>query len=366
LGERLLRAGRWRFNRHLTLNLGLRWEYLTSPTEVHARQSNFNLDTGAIQLDAGPDDPLVRGNSPKFSPRVGFAYDFSGTGKTVLRGGYGIFYFLDRGGIDNQLAQNAPFSGISQYNYSDGYRITLSGQAPLNSNNWIGATGPLPTANFSNLNLSNPQNLSLVADKTNNQLAYIEQWNTQLQRQLTISTVASLAYVGAGGHHLIDYYDTNSRLFNTPNGTRYYPNMGSITVSEARGNSIYHGLQAELQRRFTNDLQFTDYRVSRAADVGHMLATFTKRQRIDAAQYEAIADVLLSGWQAKAILTIQSGLPFNLFSPGSPNNGGPDKIAPVTIHPGNTASISAPVVSRRRRCGPTACSSAPALLDATC
>ena len=48
----------------------------------------------------------------------------------MFRGGYGIFYFLDRGGIDNQLAQNAPFSGISQYNYTDGYRITLSGQAP--------------------------------------------------------------------------------------------------------------------------------------------------------------------------------------------------------------------------------------------
>jgi hypothetical protein len=364
----------WRFNRHLTLNLGIRWEYLTPPTEVHGRQANFNLDTRAIDLATGADDPLVRGNSPKFSPRVGFAYDLAGNGKTVVRGGYGIFYFVDRGGIDNQLAQNAPFSGISQYNYSDGYRITLSGAAPLNSNNWIAATGPLPTANFSNLNLQNPQNLSLVADKTNNQLSYMEQWNIQLQRQITNNMVASLAYVGAGGHHLIDYYDTNSQLFNTPNGTRLFPNLGSITVADARGNSIYHGLQAELQRRFTSDLQFTaSYTFSRTIDDGggafqqthpgspqdfqnifldrgpaeqdirnrfvlsgvYTLPFGIGRRHL--AHISRAADAVIGGWQANAILTIQSGLPFNLFSPGNPGNGRPDQIGPVTIHPGNTA-----------------------------
>lgn len=185
----------WRVNRRLTLNLGIRWDYLTSPTEVFGRQSDFNLATGAIQLATGSGDPLVLSNSPKFAPRVGFAYDLSGTGKTVVRGGYGIFYFLDRGGISNQLAQNAPFAGISQYNYSDGYRVTLSGEAPLNSNNWLAATGPLPFANFSNLTLANPQNVSLIAVKPNNRLSYMEQWNIQIQRQITTSTVASIAYV---------------------------------------------------------------------------------------------------------------------------------------------------------------------------
>ena len=69
----------------------------------------------------------------------------------MVRGGFGIFYFLDRGGIDNQLAQNAPFSGISQYNYNDGYRITLSGQAATESSNWMAATGALPAAGFTGL-----------------------------------------------------------------------------------------------------------------------------------------------------------------------------------------------------------------------
>jgi hypothetical protein len=364
----------WRVNHYLTLNLGIRWDYLSSPTEVHGRQSNFNLQNGSIVLASGGDDPVVIGTSPKFAPRIGFAYDVGGHGSTVVRGGYGIFYFLDRGGIDNQLAQNAPFSGISQYNYSDGYRITLSGQAALNANNWLVATGSLPAANFSNLNLQNPQNVSMVAVKQDNALSYMQQWNLQVQHQLGSSMVASAAYVGAAGRHLIDYYDTNSQLFNTPSGTRFYPNMGSITVGDARGNSNYHGLQTQLQRRFTSNLQFiASYTFSRTIDDGGGAFQPTNPgspqsfQRIDldrgladqdvrhrfvlsgvytlpfgrGRQYmsntHGVTEALLGGWQVNGIFTVQSGLPFNLFSPGSPGNGRPDQVGPVSTHPGNTA-----------------------------
>jgi hypothetical protein len=155
----------WRVARRLTLNLGVRYDVLTNPTEVAGRQSNYDLRTASLRVASGNSDPLVNNNYHNIGPRFGFAYDVAGQGKTVVRGGFGMFYFLDRGGIDNQLAQNAPFSGISQYNYTDGYRITLSGQAPLQSSNWMSATGALPVADYSHLNLADPQNLSVAAIK---------------------------------------------------------------------------------------------------------------------------------------------------------------------------------------------------------
>ena len=57
-----------------------------------------------------------------------------GDGEPKISGGYGIFYFVDRGGINNQLAQNPPFSGQVNYSFSNGYRVTFTGQAPLFSN----------------------------------------------------------------------------------------------------------------------------------------------------------------------------------------------------------------------------------------
>jgi len=220
----------WRLTRRLTLNLGVRWDVLTSPTEVAGRQANFDLQTSTIRAATGDRDPLVENNYHNVGPRVGFAYDITGNGRTVVRGGYGIFYFLDRGGIDNQLAQNAPFSGISQYNYTDGYRVTLSGQAPRDSANWMASTGALPLAGFTGLNLANPQNVSMAAIKPDNRTSMMQEWSLQVQHELPKSVVLSAGYVGAAGRHLTDRYNIAEQLFNTASGTHLYPGMGGIDV----------------------------------------------------------------------------------------------------------------------------------------
>ena len=361
----------WRVSRRLTLNLGLRWDFLSNPTEVHGRQSNFNLATGAIDVASGGGDPLVQNNWHNFGPRIGFAYDVAGDGKTAIRGGYGIFYFLDRGGISNQMAQNPPFSGVSQYNYSDGYRITLSGQAPLNSNNWLAATGPLPLGNFNGLDLAHPQNVSVLAVLPDNKTSTMEEWNLQVQRQLPGNMVATAAYVGAAGHHLLDYYNMNNQLFNTPNGAHLFPGLGSVNVASAGGNSIYNGLQMELAKRFSTGLQFTlSDTYSKTIDNGggafqnpgspqDFLNLNGDRGRADqdirnrlvfSGVYELpygrgrrwgnginrAADTVLGGWQLNAIWTLQSGLPFSVGQPGGSPGGRADIVGDPNIQPGNT------------------------------
>jgi hypothetical protein len=106
----------------------LRPDYL--PYEAHNQQSSFDVTNGQV-LEAGVkgvSKTIVKQDYANFAPRVGFAYDLSGNGKLALHGGYGIFYFPDYGGINNQLGQNGPFSGNNYFLAQDGYCITLSGQ----------------------------------------------------------------------------------------------------------------------------------------------------------------------------------------------------------------------------------------------
>jgi hypothetical protein len=201
-----------------------------------------------------------------------------------------------------------------------------------------------------------------------NKTSAMHQWSLQVQQQLPQSVVVSAAYVGASGRHLIQRYNLGAQLFDTPAGTRLYPGMGNIDTQEARGNSIYHSLQLEGTRRFSNGLQFTaSYTFSKTIDDGN--GAFATQQIYDSLRLDrALADqdvrhrfvysgvyelpfghnkpfaknlgkpldLLVSGWQMNGILTIQSGLPFSLKTPGSPSDARPDVIGTLDTYPGNT------------------------------
>src|SRR5580698_7378708 len=120
----------WRVNRRLTVNMGLRWDFLPHPYEAHNQQSAFNVNTGQV-MEAGKNGispSIIAQNYHDFGPRVGFTYDLKGDGTSVVRGGYGIFYYVDYGGINNQLGEQAPFGGSNDYLASNGYCITFTGQ----------------------------------------------------------------------------------------------------------------------------------------------------------------------------------------------------------------------------------------------
>jgi hypothetical protein len=370
----------FRVTPRLTLNLGLRYDILTWPVEVDDRQANFDLVTGALIVAGANGAPrqLIPNDYHNFGPRLGFAYQLTGDGKTVLRGGYGLFYFIDRGGISNQLAQNPPFSGQSAVTYAQGYRITLSGALPACNPNpncpaadliTTGATGPLPTGSFTNLNLAAPAGVSVQALLPNNLTPEISQWNLQLQRQIGTNQSVSIAYVGTHGAHLVRNYNADQQLFDSPPGTKLYPNLSSIAVQDTSGKSDYNALQAQYERRFTNGLQFlgnftwsktmddscgnldscspqlyTDYAIERGLsnqDQNYRMILSSlyelpfgrgKRWGGDVSKW---VDYAIGGWQVNGIYTLQAGLPFSVTVDGNPSSTRANVIGKPSVNPGN-------------------------------
>jgi Carboxypeptidase regulatory-like domain len=365
----------------LTLNLGLRYDILTWPHEVDDRQANFDIATLSLVLpnQDGYNRQLINNNWKNFAPRVGFAYQLTGDGKTALRGGFGIFYFLDRGGISNQLVQNPPFSGQNTFNYSNGFRFTLSGALPCSPNCTqaqliaTDATAPLPSGDFQSLDLSDPTNVSVISYMQHSPTSRVAQWNLQVQRQLDSSSSLSLAYVGDRGIHLTRNYNANQQLFGISASAPDHdldPTLGgSITTQENSGNSHYNSLQAQYERRFHHGFQFlgaftwsktiddscgdldscmpqlySNYAIERGLsniDQNYRLVLsslyqlpFGKGMRWGSNWARPI-DLVLGGWQLNGIYTLQAGLPFSVTVDGNPNSTRADLVGKPGINPGN-------------------------------
>ena len=370
----------YRVSPRLTLNLGLRYDILTWPVEVLNRQANFDLTTGALVVSGSGGSPrtAIPNDYHNFGPRLGFAYKLTNDGKTVVRGGYGLFYFLDRGGISNQLGQNPPFSGANSVSYAQGARITLSGSLPC-SNTPAGctmaqlistdATGPLPSGNFTNLNLSAPKGVAVIALLPGNLTPMVSQYNLQVQREIGTSQSVSLAYVGTHGAHLTRNYNANQQLFGAPSGTQGFPLLGSVQVQDNRGKSDYHSMQAQYERRTTRGFQFLgsftwsktiddscgnldncapqlfgNFGIERARsnqDVPYRLVLsslyelpFGRGKRFGGNVSRGL-DYAIGGWQLNGILQVQGGQPFSVTVDGNPSSTRADLTGSFSVNPGN-------------------------------
>lgn len=341
----------WKVNRRLTLNLGLRYDVLTMPTEEYGRQANFDMESGRIIVADGAGDSLVDTDWGNWGPRAGFAFDLTGKGKSVLRGGFGIFYYLDRGGVDNQLASNPPFRGAQQLGTWDGYRFTFTGQAPNNSTNPLEATAPLPTLPPSaSIDLNNPGGgLNLLSILPDNKNSRTYQYDIQFQQEVWSNTALSIGFFGNRGKNLTTYYSPNSNVVGQPDRPRPFPNV-NVNVRDDIGRSTYNSLQAKLERRFADGFQYVaSYTYSSTKDVsngawdnpygfadvdnvdlnfGRSIIDFPHvfnfssiwevpigRDRKVGGGMSRLADAFIGGWQLAPILRIQSGAPFDIRDP---------------------------------------------------
>ncbi len=374
----------WRVTRNLTLNYGMRWDYLSRPYEAHNQQSAFNVDTGQVMLanQNGISKSIVAQDYHDFGPRLGFAYDLMGDGKTVVRGGFGIFYFLDGGGINNQLGEQAPFGGSSDYTASNGYCITFTGQlnqTPLNTGNSYncnGYTSPstvsyssggtgiaLPARGYVGFNPAKPPaGTSMIAVNTRNRTSTVQEWNVQIERQIGSNNVVNIAYVGTTGNNLSTYYPYNINQFTT--GIQNFPGLGGINYNNYNGVSNYNGLQLHAEHRASNGLVGTaSYAWSHTLDDSpgafqgqtaalyydpmagygnssqdqrNVFSTsilyplpFGRGQKF-ANNVSLPVDWVLGGWQTSIIALLQSGTPVDLSTGQAAPGNRPDLVGSIS------------------------------------
>ena len=367
----------WRVNHRLTLNLGLRWDGVPHTYEANDRMGNFYpnlynpadaatlLPNGTISpsspgLGTSP-NPILAGRQlylngigipgqngvPKglvnnhwaaFGPRIGFAYDVTGSGKTVVRGGFGIMYERIQGNDMYNAGPNIPFSLQVSLNSVEMVNPSLA----LSS----GATAPQPI---------NPASITGL-DVNDYKLPVSYQYSVGVQHSLGTKSVLSVSYVGNQGRHQNDYRNINlpaesflpaliaGGQYNTAPGLPF-TGFNSITLSENEANTHYNGLQIDLNSQVSKDLTLRAfYTLSRAIDPttggsggGDLSGVSNPYQgwtydngpsgydRTHVAVVDFIYDIpvfrhsesrllksTIGGWQVSGIVTMESGLPINI------------------------------------------------------
>jgi outer membrane receptor protein involved in Fe transport len=318
----------WRVNEKLTLNLGLRYDVFTPYYEKDDQLANYDPETESLVLPGqnGVPRSTVDTDWNNLGPRLGFAYTLNE--QTVVRGSYGIFYTLDRGGIDNQLTE-APPSVVTEYRFGGvpGAQVRLSDPIPL----------PTPVdPNSPEL----PQGSGVVYIPQDTDTTSVQQWSISGQRELSNRTALMVAYVGTRGENLTAKLTSAGFAGNIADRLSTLKNIG---------RSQYDGLQTSL-RRTSADLSFlVSYTLSWSKDNVPSLypgsasrgaavtdpddldldwgyADHDARHRLSVAGTWRLPlpqdNAFLSNWTLNTVYTLQTGSPFTAYASG----GGPLRV----------------------------------------
>lgn len=344
----------YRISNNLTLNLGVRYEPVTVPTESANRIANLVNLTDKLPRIGNP-----YFNNPSFkniAPRVGFAWDPFGKNTTSVHGGYGLY--------DAQML-NYLFEGLSIFT------------APYLSlgNNAAPGLGSFPKGAYAALAAAPGTSLRYAHTDLNPARSYVQEYSFNVQQQLPYDVIAEVAYAGSRGIHLpyrVDDVNTVQPIrenggyyFYGPNGTssptpaaltaaKLNPNVGQISAMFMTGYSHYNSLQASLTKHFSHRTQFqASYTWSKSIDDGSSstfgdtfansvsslpmwapdrrrgISDFNVSQNIvlnylveipGTSKSNAVANLFLNGWQWGGIFQASTGEPFTPQISGDPLN----------------------------------------------
>jgi hypothetical protein len=246
----------WRWRPNLTLNLGLRYEMTTVPTEVQGKLSTLRLITDATPHLGDPffSNPTLH----NFEPRVGFAWDPFRSGKTSVRGGFGMYDVLPLPyEFEILSALSAPFFEI-------GATTTCAKLPPAAATPTCAAVGPGGDGQFLT---GNPKTFGQAYIEANPHRNYVMQWNLNVQRQLARDFTMTLGYVGSRGVHqpfrsedadmVLPTLTAQGYLWPSPagSGTKLNPNAGTIRALAWGSNSFYDALEVEVKKRLSHGFQ---------------------------------------------------------------------------------------------------------------
>jgi outer membrane receptor protein involved in Fe transport len=354
----------WSITDRLKLNLGVRYEYFGPQKKSEPKyDSNFYYSDAGCSVNSSSPTQLIdciRGGkvfpsneSPvgqlwandwnNFAPRVGFAYDLSGNGKTSLRGGYGMAYERNFGNVTYNVLFNPPqylVASIDAPTDTPVLPIYTDNQGPFGG--VAGVTKPIPAGSLRHVD----QNI---------ETAYSHFYSLSLQHELFANTVVSVEYTGSTGRKLYDLADPNKRgaaLVYQGVGTanqRPITQYAAFNTRGNRGQSQYHGVTFGLDSRRigSTGLQFNaKYTLSQAKDnlsstfsdsganynlgfldafdpmLDYGYAEFDIRHRLVASfiwelplfrNSEGAVRTILGGWQLAGLVTARSGRPFTLW-----------------------------------------------------
>jgi len=246
----------WKATERLTLNIGLRYEFVTPYWEDQNRLSNFDPVTKTIiQAKDGSlyDRSLVHPDGNNFAPRFGWAYRLKDS--TVVRGGYGIGYvYFNRLGSANLLATNYP--QVTRATMTQSMYTTVNGVNKLvplcTGNNFDNCFRTTPMGYPTNL----PNDVTLYMP-SNSKAGYIQNWQFSIQQKLSRVTLLDVAYVGNKSTGLVLLADINQArppvageiANDTLDARRPIQGYGSISGVIPAAFSTYHSLQIKAEHR---------------------------------------------------------------------------------------------------------------------